>query len=80
METIFYTIQEVAEILSLSEQTIRKLVHEGRLNAICLGRTYRIPYESLIELRSTHNRSQPRMSGPWRNLLFLVNYLLFKDT
>lgn len=52
METIFYTIQEVAEILSLSEQTIRKLVHEGRLNAIRLGRTYRIPNESLIALRS----------------------------
>jgi len=56
METIFYTIQEVAEILSLSEQTIRKLVHEGRLKAIRLGRTYRIPYESLIELRSTHRK------------------------
>lgn len=56
METIFYTIQEVAEILRLSEQTIRKSVHEGRLNAIRLCRTYHIPYESLIKLRSTHNR------------------------
>lgn len=52
METIFYTIQEVAEILNLSEQTIRKLIHEGRLKAIRLGRTYRIPYESLTALRS----------------------------
>ncbi|WP_279138443.1 helix-turn-helix domain-containing protein [Faecalicoccus pleomorphus] len=56
METIFYTIQEVAEILSLSEQTIRKLIHEGELKAVRLGRTYRIPYEALIELRSAHSK------------------------
>ena len=53
MDAIFYTVQEVAEILSLSEQTIRKLIHEGKLQAIRLGRTYRVPYESLVQLRTT---------------------------
>ncbi len=53
MEVIFYSVQEVAEILSLSEQTIRKLIHEGKLEALRLGRTYRISYESLIKLRTT---------------------------
>lgn len=53
MEVIFYSVQEVAEILALSEQTIRKLIHEGKLEALRLGRTYRIPYESLIKLRTT---------------------------
>ena len=52
MEMVFYSVQEVAEILGLSEQTIRKLVHEGNLKAIRLGRTYRVPYESLIKLRT----------------------------
>ncbi len=53
MDAVFYTVQEVAEILSLSEQTIRKLIHEGKLQAIRLGRTYRIPYESLVQLRTS---------------------------
>lgn len=52
MEMVFYSVQEVAEILGLSEQTIRKLIHEGNLKAIRLGRTYRVPYESLIKLRT----------------------------
>lgn len=54
MEVIFYSVQEVAEILGLSEQTIRKLIHDGKLGALRLGRTYRIPYDSLIELRSNN--------------------------
>lgn len=52
MEAIFYTVQEVAEILSLSEQTIRKLIHEGKLHAIRLGRAYRVPHEALVRLRT----------------------------
>lgn len=52
MEVIFYSVQEVTEILSLSEQTIRKLIHEGKLEALRLGRIYRISYESLIKLKS----------------------------
>lgn len=53
MEVIFYSVQEVAEILGLSEQTIRKLIHEGNLKAMRLGRTYRISFESLMKLRTT---------------------------
>lgn len=53
MEVIFYSVQEVAEILGLSEQTIRKLIHEGNLKAMRLGRMYRIPFESLMKLRTT---------------------------
>lgn len=53
MEVIFYSVQEVAEILGLSEQTIRKLIHEGNLKAMRLGRMYRILFESLMKLRTT---------------------------
>lgn len=47
MEDRFYTIDEVAELLGLSSQTIRKLVKEGRIKAIRLGHAYRIPVESM---------------------------------
>lgn len=51
MEDRFYTIDEVAELLGLSSQTIRKLVKEGRIKAIRLGHAYRIPMESIQYLK-----------------------------
>lgn len=47
----FYTVDEVSEILALSNQTIRKLIKNEILFAIKLGRIYRIPRSSLIELK-----------------------------
>ncbi|MBS6686204.1 helix-turn-helix domain-containing protein [Thomasclavelia spiroformis] len=35
----------------LSNQTIRKLIKEGRLHATKLGHVYRIPKTSLIQLK-----------------------------
>lgn len=51
MEDRFYSIDEVAEILGLSSQTIRKLVKKGRIKAIRLGHAYRIPVESIQYLK-----------------------------
>lgn len=51
MEDRFYTIDEVAELLGLSSQTIRKLVKEGRIKAIRLGHAYRIQVESIQYLK-----------------------------
>lgn len=51
MEDRFYTIDEVAELLGLSSQTIRKLVKEGRIKAIRLGHAYRIPVASIQYLK-----------------------------
>lgn len=48
----FYTVDEVSEILGLSNQTIRKLIRNGQLYAIRLGRVYRIPKSSLAQLKS----------------------------
>ena len=38
----FLTIREVAQLLKLSEATIRKWCREGRLPALKLGKAYRI--------------------------------------
>lgn len=48
----FYSIDEISEILGLSNQTIRKLIKNEKLFAIKLGRVYRIPRSSLIELKT----------------------------
>lgn len=52
MYSQFYTIEEVAELLSLSEQTIRKLIKSKRIEAIRLGKSYRIPDESIQKLKT----------------------------
>ena len=41
------SIDEVAFILNVSEQTVRKMIKEHRLCAIRLGRIYRITWKSL---------------------------------
>ena len=51
VEDRFFSVDEVAEILGLSSQTIRKLVKEGRIKAIRLGHAYRIPVESIQYLK-----------------------------
>lgn len=44
------TVDEVAFILNISTQTVRKLIKNNQLLAVKLGRNYRIPWESLNEL------------------------------
>ena len=51
MEDRFFSVDEVAEILGLSSQTIRKLVKKGLIKAIRLGHAYRIPVESIQALK-----------------------------
>ncbi len=50
MEPIVVTPKEAAEILRLSEVSIFKLIREGRIASIKLGRSRRIPLEALKRL------------------------------
>lgn len=43
------TVDEVAFILNVSTQTVRKLIKKHQLVAIRMGRNYRISWESLNE-------------------------------
>ena len=39
----FYSVQRVARRFGVSENTIYRLIEEGRLEAMRIGRQYRIP-------------------------------------
>lgn len=43
----FYTITEVAEILRVSKMTVYRFVHAGELDAVRVGRNYRVHEKSL---------------------------------
>ncbi|MDR2453615.1 MAG: helix-turn-helix domain-containing protein [Bifidobacteriaceae bacterium] len=52
----FLTVAEVAETLRVSDMTIYRLIASGELRALKVGRSYRIPAESLQEwLADTSN-------------------------
>ena len=41
------TVEQVAEILQLNILTVYKFVRQGKLDAVCLGRNYRIMPDDL---------------------------------
>ena len=51
------SVQQVADILSVSEGTIRNMIHAGTLKAVRIGkRLYRIPRNELSRLRTPNIR------------------------
>ncbi len=47
-----YTVQHVADALGLSHWTLRKWIRQGRVEAIRLGRSVRIPKEQAVRVRA----------------------------
>lgn len=44
------TVQQVANYLQISIPTVRRMVSEGRVRSVKIGRARRIPKEALAEL------------------------------
>jgi len=52
------TTENVAELLQLDVETVRRYIREGKLKAIKLGREYRVrreDFEEFLEERKTRN-------------------------
>lgn len=47
MLTKIYTIEEVVEILKVTRRTVYNYLKEGKLNAVKLGRSWRVTEEEL---------------------------------
>ena len=43
------TIEQVAEVLNVSDQTVRKLIKNNEIKRVKFGRTYRITRQALNE-------------------------------
>lgn len=46
----FYTPQEIAEMLKVTDKTVRNWIRSGELDAVVVGKSYRIPEESIKNL------------------------------
>ncbi len=49
----FYLTEEISDILGLSEWSVRKYIHSGRIHAIKIGSAWHISNESLNEFLKT---------------------------
>ena len=50
----FFTIHEIAELLKVSEATVRSWVHDGELRAARFGRDFRIASQDLEAFVEAH--------------------------
>lgn len=50
MPAEFYTTEELAEYLKLSDQTIRLWIRQGKVKSYKFGRAHRIPVEEVRRL------------------------------
>lgn len=50
----FMTTQEIAELLKVSEATVRNWIHMGRLRAVRFGREFRVAVKDLEAFVNAH--------------------------
>ncbi len=48
-EVSFMTVAEVAAIMRVSKMTVYRLVHSGELEAVRVGRSFRVPENAVNE-------------------------------
>ena len=48
MGTQFYTQKEIGYLLGISPKTVHRLIKDGEINAVRVGRQIRIPEDSLL--------------------------------
>jgi len=53
---IFYTTDEIAQILKIPVRLVRKLIREGHLNAVKVGREYRVTSDHLRQFVKEKSR------------------------
>jgi len=53
----FYTVEQVAELLQVHWQTVLNYIKGGKLEAVKLGRGYRIAQEALDSFVKRHSSS-----------------------
>ena len=54
----FLTVAEVAEMMRVSNMTVYRLVHSGKLPAVRFGRSFRIPESAVVAAIQTPTRTR----------------------
>jgi len=60
LEANLFTPEQVSEILQLNVSTVYSYIRQGKLEAICLGRNYRITSNDIILFMDSNRTSGMR--------------------
>lgn len=60
------TMTEAEKLLSLDDNTIRRLIREGELTKLKIGRALRIEYQSVVDFVERHKNGQATGDGDRR--------------
>jgi excisionase family DNA binding protein len=60
MTTPFYSIEDLTQILKLHPKTILRFIHEGKIKAQKIGRSWRVSQEALKEYTHAELAAPPR--------------------
>lgn len=66
-QQLYYSVEQVADLLGLHVRTVRGYVREGRLKAALVGRQYRITHEDLEAFTGLPAPSPTRAARPARH-------------
>ncbi|MGW3061570.1 helix-turn-helix domain-containing protein [Streptomyces goshikiensis] len=62
-EVPFLTVAEVAAVMGVSQMTVYRLVHDGHLPAIRVGRSFRVPENAVHEYLQDESRAASEAPG-----------------
>lgn len=64
-EKLAYTVEEAAELLSISRAHVYRLLDRRELDSIQVGRSRRITHRQILDFVSKLETSTPRPDLPW---------------
>jgi excisionase family DNA binding protein len=62
---VYYTIEESAQLLRVSRQTMLRLLRSGRARGVHLGRQWRILGAALLDLSAREEETEATLVADW---------------
>jgi excisionase family DNA binding protein len=62
---VYYTLEEAAQLLRVSRQTVLRLLRSGRAQGVKIGRQWRILGAALLELSAREEESEASLVANW---------------
>lgn len=62
---MYYTVEEVAQLLRVSRQTVLRLLRSGRTHGVKIGRQWRILGAALLDMSAREEETETSLVHEW---------------
>lgn len=62
---VYYTVEEAAQLLRVSQQTVLKLLRSGKARGVKIGRQWRILGKALLDLSAREEDAETSVVSDW---------------